>query len=102
MVENFDIDDSTGEIAETERIKPNSCRKLVAQWALESWNCIPKEHVYNSWTHGTFLYFPGKPTVQCVFNKDLEECIDNDDDTNSNDTDTEDSDAELDRAREQV
>ena len=30
MVENFDIDDSTGEIAETERIKPNSCRKLVA------------------------------------------------------------------------
>ena len=95
VVENFDIDDSTGEITETERIKPNSCRKLVAQWALESWNCISKEHVYNSWRHGTFSYFPGEPTVQCVFNEDPEECIDDDDDdTNSNDTDTEDSDGE--------
>ena len=42
-------------------------RKLAADWAVEAWNRIPEDVIYNAWRHLPLSYFPDEPTRPCDF-----------------------------------
>jgi hypothetical protein len=45
-------------------------RPLIAKWAVDSWEKVHADTVYNSWRHEPFSYFPGEPTRAVVFQDD--------------------------------
>jgi hypothetical protein len=51
-------------------IAPNVIRPLIAKWAIDSWEKVHADTVYNSWRHEPFSYFPGEPTRAVVFQDD--------------------------------
>ena len=53
-----------------DRIAPVTIRPLMAQWAVESWNKVHPDTVYNSWRHAPWSYFPGEATREVVFQED--------------------------------
>ena len=44
-------------------------RKLIAHWALNAWNGIPKEVVMNAWRHGRYSYFPDESTTKTNYSQ---------------------------------
>ena len=56
-----------------DRIKLRIVRKLTAEWAIEAWQKIPEEVIYNSWRHQPMSYFPDEPCRPCEFNDNEEE-----------------------------
>ena len=52
------------------RLAPNVIRPLMAKWAVESWDKVQKDTVYNSWRHKPWSYFPMEETRVVEFQDD--------------------------------
>ena len=65
--------------ASADRVKPTDATKFIAEWASESWKCIPKEVVYNAQKHNPFSHFPDKLTLPSNFQEEEDLYEDNGD-----------------------
>ena len=70
-----------------DRIKPKEARKLIAQWAVGSWEKVHPDVVFNSWRHRPWSYFPDEDTVPTQWQDD-----DFDEDCSSSEDEEEDED----------
>ena len=48
-------------------VSTKTVRALLAKYALESWNRVPRDVVYNAWRHKPYSYFPEEDTRPTEF-----------------------------------
>jgi hypothetical protein len=66
----YRLEDFMMEHPNFDRITAKDMRYKMAVWAIQSWNKVQEDTVYNSWRHVPFSYFPGEPTREVVFQDD--------------------------------
>ena len=71
--EDWQMDQMDDDNGIQDRIVPKKTRRLIGEWALEAWNRIPREVIYNSWRHRPFSYFPDEDTLTTDFQEEEDE-----------------------------
>jgi hypothetical protein len=54
----------------SDRLSTKTTRRMIAKWAVESWDRTTEDVVYNAWRHTPFSYFPTEPSQPTAFEND--------------------------------